>query len=496
MDITIPEGVESIENFAFYDCSSLTDVYYVGSEADRSNMTISSTNNRFFTNATWHYNSCVGEHTYSSNCDITCDLCEWKRESVVAHTYSDDCDVQCNICAFVRETTNAHQYEYACDAVCDMCGFERIITHSYDTDCDTTCNVCGHKRVIVHAYDNACDTDCNVCGYSQTVYGHVYDNNCDNVCNECGFLRSEREHSYDNACDEQCNACGFLRQTEGHIYDNACDVTCNACGQMREVSSHSYDGDCDDACNVCGATRLIEHVYDSDCDAACNNCGSVRENIIDHTDTNTDTVCDLCGQNNVPLESILIHANAIKAMPEETVEIVISFDEEQEIKTLGISDIVYDDTVLELIGGEWLIENALVSDWNQEQRIGALTFAENTSISGGFFKIILKVKAEAPEGDFVVSCKVTAKRMADDFEATVPTNVVSGTVIVQHVLPGDLDGNEAVNSNDAVYLLYHTLFPETYPVNQIVDFNGDGSVNSNDVVYLLYYTLFPENYPI
>ena len=121
---------------------------------------------------------------------------------------------------------------------------------------------------------------------------------------------------------------------------------------------------------------------------------------------------------------------------------------------------------------------------------------ENTSVSSGFFKLIFTVKADAPEGDFEVSCTVTAKRKADDFEATVPTEIVSGSVTVRHILPGDLDGNEAVNSNDVVYLLYHTLFPESYPANQDADFNGDNAVNSNDVVYLLYHTLFPESYPI
>ena len=64
------------------------------------------------------------------------------------------------------------------------------------------------------------------------------------------------------------------------------------------------------------------------------------------------------------------------------------------------------------------------------------------------------------------------------------------------ILVGDLDGNGYVTSDDAVYLLYHTLYREEYPVNQDVDFDGNGHVTSDDAIYLLYYTMMPEKYPL
>lgn len=61
---------------------------------------------------------------------------------------------------------------------------------------------------------------------------------------------------------------------------------------------------------------------------------------------------------------------------------------------------------------------------------------------------------------------------------------------------GDLNNDGSVDNKDVEYLLWYTLFPEDYPLNQEVDFNGDGAVDNLDVQYLLWHTLFPEDYPL
>ncbi|MBQ8683724.1 MAG: hypothetical protein IJ518_04335 [Clostridia bacterium] len=62
--------------------------------------------------------------------------------------------------------------------------------------------------------------------------------------------------------------------------------------------------------------------------------------------------------------------------------------------------------------------------------------------------------------------------------------------------PGDLDENNRLDSDDAVYLLYHTLLPTEYPLSQAADYTGDGEISQADAVYLLYHTLLPEDYPL
>lgn len=63
-------------------------------------------------------------------------------------------------------------------------------------------------------------------------------------------------------------------------------------------------------------------------------------------------------------------------------------------------------------------------------------------------------------------------------------------------LIGDVNEDGVVTDADAVYLLYHTLIPDVYPVSQPADFNGDGSVTDADAIHLLYHTLLPDIYPL
>lgn len=87
---------------------------------------------------------------------------------------------------------------------------------------------------------------------------------------------------------------------------------------------------------------------------------------------------------------------------------------------------------------------------------------------------------------------VTYKGFTDTFTVTVfdPENV--------SVIKGDTDFDLDVDSDDAIYLLYHVLFgEENYKLYQECNFDGQGGVDSDDAIHLLYHVLFgSEGYPL
>ena len=71
--IAIPEGVTAIGDYAFQGCTSLTDVYYTGSEAEWQSISIGDYNSPLLS-ATIHYNYTPPSQglAYISNGDGTC----------------------------------------------------------------------------------------------------------------------------------------------------------------------------------------------------------------------------------------------------------------------------------------------------------------------------------------------------------------------------------------------------------------------------------------
>ena len=94
-------------------------------------------------------------------------------------------------------------------------------------------------------------------------------------------------------------------------------------------------------------------------------------------------------------------------------------------------------------------------------------------------------------GDSYVDSQVDAT--GHNFEDRICTNCGEAD---EKQIPGDIDGNETVDVDDVMALLWHVLFPEDYPINAEAYFDGNGTVDVDDVLALLWHVLFPEEYPL
>lgn len=93
--------------------------------------------------------------------------------------------------------------------------------------------------------------------------------------------------------------------------------------------------------------------------------------------------------------------------------------------------------------------------------------------------------------------KIVCAEGSKAYETVVGKKGLWGLEIKPYTV-GDVDGNNVIDSDDAIHLLYHILFGEEgYPISQPVDYDKNGHTDSDDAIYLLYHILFgAENYPL
>lgn len=111
-----------------------------------------------------------------------------------------------------------------------------------------------------------------------------------------------------------------------------------------------------------------------------------------------------------------------------------------------------------------------------------------------------RADAANQEGGFYFTNVTTGKTIGFDngaFGAYTDKSKYSVLNIFEiETLSGDINGDGNVDNLDVEYLLWHTLFPEDYPLECDADYNGDLAIDNLDVEYLLWHTLFPEDYPL
>ena len=162
----------------------------------------------------------TGNHTYSGECDVTCNVCKQDREPVASHTYvlTEDVVVTC--------TTDGKQV-----FTCRGCGdkyTETIVAQGHNYRIVVTPPTCEQGGYTTHT----CSACGDVCVDNRTAAtGHTYEASV--IAPDCinfGYTLYT------------CAACGDNYVADyvaalDHLYDDDGDADCNRCGAIREVAT-------------------------------------------------------------------------------------------------------------------------------------------------------------------------------------------------------------------------------------------------------------------
>ncbi|MBR6918336.1 MAG: hypothetical protein IKN38_09135, partial [Clostridia bacterium] len=352
---------------------------------------------------------------------------------------------------------------------------------------------------------------CTDCGYSETVdipaighdegtWVHRVNPSCTGqgldelVCGRCGSTLNTGSqdalgHSFGEWVETTAPTCTeFGEETR---YCSRCDAT-----ETREIEAlrHSFVTIPGKAA-TCTETGLTDG-------EACSRCGYVKTEqtvvpVIDHN--YVYGVCSVCGaidpnyDPSDPTAPRAIVDNAV-ARSGKDVSVSVTLENTPDIKAIAASDVTFDPAILSLLGAEWSVDGAVLSDWNAEAGKGVVTMAKAADLNGTtIITLSFRVSDDAADGVYTVKLIVSAKDSAGE-DVTVYTD--EGSVTVRNIMVGDLNGDDKVTDEDAVHLLYHVFFPDDFTLNQDGDFNKDGKVTDEDAIYLLYYVFFPDEFPI
>ena len=196
-------------------------------------------------------------------------------------------------------------------------------------------------------------------------------------------------------------------------------------------------------------------------------------------------------------DNVTISVESQTVLVGKSIIVYVAFPEEVSSVKSMMFDVAYDCEAFELTDCRWLLSGSITDPGTPEEPTAAIAFDTAKDLSGRIFAYYFKVLTNEP-GDYEISlseCRIN-QTDADGLEVHANVTVEAGTISVLSFIPGDVNANGAVNSDDAIHLLRHTMNPSRYTINQNGDMNGDGTVDSSDAIYLLLYVFRPETHPL
>ncbi len=523
--IVIPHTIEYIRAGAFYGCSNLDVVWYQGSEIDRerANMQIAS-DNGCLTGATWYYTFCNGEHLYTTDCDTTCD-CGYER--TITHNYQwksneEEHWEECVICGVQQEVAK-HTYCHNCDVTCEECGWMRTVSeeHVFSLNENMTCENCGFSmRPDIPQLESK--TNNSVTLVANSIYEYSNDGETWQDSNLFTGLLGNKEHT-------------FYQRVKASVHGQASEKSEGLVIFLKDVQEAPGTPSvlsCTDTMAILSSISNGEY----SCDGISWQTSNVFENLLPGTKytfyqryAETDTHLSSEASSGISVTTDKSKQTFIPDMPIA-----------QSITSSSITLVIVEGCEYSKDGTTWQTSHVFSglscgTEYTFYQR-----YKETSTTYAGEKSACLTVKTDkgtqSPPSQPTLISKTydtVTLTLVSGYEYSVDginwqsNNVFTGLnpdtdypfyqrkmeTDTHYASPmssslevrtnekptykvGDLDGNDEVTDADALYLLYHTIFGDSYPIEQDCDYNNDGVVTDADALYLLYHTIFGESYPL
>lgn len=224
---------------------------------------------------------------------------------------------------------------------------------------------------------------------------------------------------------------------------------------------------------------------------------TLEETVLSATGHHFDNgVCTACGAEDPAYQrNAVIEAGSLTTYPGDTIKVPISVRNNPGISSIKLT-VTYDPAVLGYKGctfNEALTSIAgsqtVVND-TQSGRVvlsWVVANAAYTDAKGDIAVLDFEVKSVAENTSSPVSISYEPESTFDNNLVDQKFLIKNGTVQVNTIRPGDINGDGTVKVNDALLLLNYVCDLRKDEVKGNPDVNGDGAVNNKDVVILLRY---------
>jgi hypothetical protein len=211
---------------------------------------------------------------------------------------------------------------------------------------------------------------------------------------------------------------------------------------------------------------------------------------VSQTDPNVVATLTSSGAGPVTGSAIQVSAGSVTGSAGGTVVMPVSVDNAKGVAG-GDVTLSYDANLLtakQVQGSELLTKAGITVVPNLSSagklQVSMAGVSGMASGSGVLLNVTFEIKVGAATGSTPVGLEAL---LADELGTALATTIVSGTVTISGGLVGDVNGDQKVNSADAILVLRFSagLSTPTEAQRRAGDVNGDGKTNSGDAILIL-----------